>query len=61
VSGTVLGVVLNKNDRRTMPRYRHGLITATQEALLLNSPTPIGEGTATIGEGAANPLRHVHL
>lgn len=53
-SGTVLGVVLNKSDRRTPRRHRRGLITATQDTLLLRPP-------ATIGEGAANALRNVQL
>ncbi len=54
VSGTVLGVVLNKSGRRTTPRGYSTLIMPTRDMLLLNPPV-------TAKEGAVSPLRQVGL
>ncbi len=55
VSGTVLGVVLNKSEQRTTPRGFSTLITPTEDTLLLNQPVQAK------ADGVVSPLRQAGL
>ncbi len=54
-SGTVLGFVLNKSERRTIPRGHNSLIRPLGNTLLLHPPATVNS------ESAVGPLRQVGL